>query len=194
MTMGSAVDTGLNLATVWEAIARVTPQRPALVHGSMTTSWSEFEQRSASLAALLDEHGIGSGDNVALYLYNCSEYLEATFASFKVRAATVNVNYRYLESELEYLFTDSEAKAVVFHAEFADRLESIRSRLEHARVFICVGATTSNEVPVWALDYEREIETHTPLDPIERSATDRWLLYTGGTTGSPKGVIWTHAG
>lgn len=192
--MGSTVDTGLNLATVWEAIARVTPQRPALIHGSVTTSWAAFEQRSASMAALLDEHGIGNGDNVALYLYNCSEYLEATFASFKVRAATVNVNYRYLESELEYLFTDSQAKAVVFHVEFADRLESIRSRLEHARVFICVGATSSNEVPTWALEYEREIATHTPLDPIERSATDRWLLYTGGTTGSPKGVIWTHAG
>ncbi|HTN99744.1 MAG TPA: AMP-binding protein, partial [Microthrixaceae bacterium] len=118
--------TGMNLATVWETVAATIPDAPALMHGELTRSWAEFEDRSARLAGVLGAAGITRDSKVALYMYNGPEYIEATFAAFKVRAATVNVNYRYLRAELEYLFDNSDSEAVVFHAEFAERLDSVR--------------------------------------------------------------------
>lgn len=190
-TAGS--DTGLNLATVWETIAEMIPTRDALVHGNVATTWSEFEDRAARLATALDAVGIGQGDNVALYLYNCPEYLEATFATFKARAATVNINYRYLETELEYLFDNSEAKAVVFDVAFSERIDAIRSRLDKVALFVCVGATDDDPVPDWAVGYDELIEHSAAMARVERSDSDLWILYTGGTTGSPKGVMWPHS-
>ena len=87
---------GMNLATVWETVAATVPDAPALIHDEMTRSWTEFEDRSARLAGALGAAGIAQDSKVALYMYNGPEYLEATFAAFKLRAATVNVNYRYL--------------------------------------------------------------------------------------------------
>lgn len=187
------MDTHLNLATVWETIADTIGDRPALVHGETRITWSSFDDRASRVAAHLGRSGVGPDDNVALYLYNCPEYLESTFASFKVRAATVNVNYRYLEGELEYLFVNSEAKAVVFHSDFAGRLDAIRDRLGNVRAFICVRSHPDDAVPDWADDYDDVISTASPIERVERSDQDRWILYTGGTTGSPKGVIWPHA-
>lgn len=185
--------TVLNLATVWETVADTIPGRRALVHGSSVTTWSDFEDRAARLAGVFDSHGIGLGDNVALYLYNRPEYVEATFAAFKVRAATVNVNYRYLETELEYLFDNSDAKAVVFDATFADRIEAIRPALDKVRLFVCVGASGTDRVPEWAISYDEAVSTSPAMERIARSDSDLWILYTGGTTGSPKGVMWPHS-
>lgn len=182
----------MNLATVWETVAATVPESPALIHLRTVRTWREFEDRAARVAARLDAAGVGAGSKVALYLHNGPEYLESTFAAFKVRAATVNVNYRYLESELEYLFDNSDAEAVVFDAEFADRLDHVRGSLPKLRTFLCVGADETHPVPPWASDYEQVIATHEPMPPIERSGDDLWLLYTGGTTGMPKGVMWPH--
>lgn len=190
---GRPSDTGLNLATVWEAIADRIPARDALVHGGVATTWSEFDDRASRLAAALDSADIGPGDNIALYLYNCPQYMEATFAAFKIRAATVNVNYRYLEAELEYLFDNSDAKAVVFDAVFTDRIEAIRERLTKVALFVCAGATGDSPVPDWAVPYEDLVSTGAPMPRIPRSDSDLWILYTGGTTGSPKGVMWPHS-
>ncbi len=186
------VTAGMNLASVWEAVARTVPDAPALVHGDLVRTWREFEDRAARLAAFFDSLGIGNGSNVALYLYNRPEYLEATFAAFKVRAATANVNYRYLEPELQYLLDNSDAAAVVFHVEFAERLGAIRESLPDVRAYVCVGADDQHPVPEWAVDIEELLATHDPAPPIERSGDDLWLLYTGGTTGMPKGVMWPH--
>jgi len=125
-------------------------------------------------------------------LYNGPEYLESTFGAFKLRAATLNVNYRYLEDELKYLFDNSQAQAVVFAAEFAGRLDTVRGHLPLLQAFLCVGATTEHPVPHWAVDYEQVIDKMQPMAPIARSGDDLWLLYTGGTTGNPKGVMWPH--
>ena len=184
--------TGMNLATVWEAVARTVPDAPALVQGDLVRTWRDFEDRAARLASFLAARGIGQGSNVALYMYNRPEYLEATFAAFKVRAATANVNYRYLEPELEYLLDNADAAAVVFHAEFATRLGAIRDALPKVRAFVCVGADGQHPTPEWAVDLEDVIAAHEPAAPIERSGDDLWLLYTGGTTGLPKGVMWPH--
>jgi 3-oxocholest-4-en-26-oate---CoA ligase len=184
--------TGMNLATVWEAVAATVPNAPALIHDGETVRWSEFEDRAARLASFLVDQGLTAGSKVALYLHNRPEYLESTFAAFKVRAATANVNYRYLEAELQHILDNSDAEVVVFAAEFADRLDVIREALPELRAALCVGADETHPLPPWATDYEAAIATNEPMAPIERSGDDLWLLYTGGTTGLPKGVMWPH--
>ncbi|MEX0768938.1 MAG: AMP-binding protein, partial [Microthrixaceae bacterium] len=183
---------GMNLATVWEAVAATVPSAAALIHKDLTRTWAEFDDRAARIAAHLESVGLSHESNVALYLYNGPEYLESTFGSFKLRAATLNVNYRYLEDELQYLFDNSQAQAVVFAAEFAARLEAVRGSLPLLQSFLCVGATAEYPVPDWAVDYEQVINQTEPMAPISRSGDDLWLLYTGGTTGNPKGVMWPH--
>ncbi len=183
---------GFSLATAWETVAATVPDAAAVIHGDLVRSWSEFEDRSARVAAHLDAHGIGHGSKVACYLYNGPEYLEATFAAFKVRAAPINVNYRYLEAELEYLLDNSDAEAIVFDVEFAERLGRVRPRLDKVRVWLCVGAGEDRPVPAWAEDYESTIVGRAAMSPVERSGDDLWFLYTGGTTGMPKGVMWPH--
>ncbi|MGB6058753.1 MAG: acyl-CoA synthetase [Microthrixaceae bacterium] len=190
-------DQGMNLATVWETVAATVPDAPALIHGDvihgdLIRTWAEFESRSARLAGALAADGITAGSKVAVYMYNRPEYIEATFAAFKLRAATVNVNYRYLAAELRYLFDNSDSEAVVFHAEFADRLDSVRGALPKLRTFVCVGSDNAHPCPDWALDYEAAVRDSEPAPVINRSGDDLWLLYTGGTTGSPKGVMWPH--
>ena len=108
-----------NLATAWEAVADAIGDRPALIHGPDIRTWTEFDDRSARIAGHLVSAGLRPDAKVALYLYNGPEYLEATFGSFKARAVPVNVNYRYLETELHYLLDNSDAEAVVVSAELA---------------------------------------------------------------------------
>lgn len=180
----------MNLASVWERIAAHQPDELALVNGATSRTWQQFEDRSARLAAALGAEGIGAGHNVACALYNGNEYLEAEFAAFKVRAAPCNVNYRYVEGELRYLIDNSDSKAVFFDASLAERFNNVRSELPDVRLWIQVG---DGPVPEWAVGYEQLIEDHDPASPIERSGQDLWILYTGGTTGNPKGVMWPHA-
>ena len=145
-------------------------------------------RRAARLAGAFADVGIGAGDNVACALYNGNEYLEAEFAAFKMRAAPCNVNYRYVEAELEYLIDNSDAKAVLFDAALTERCDNIRHRLGDVRLWIQVGG----DAPDWAVDYEELVAASDPAPRIERSGDDLWILYTGGTTGHPKGVMWPH--
>ena len=105
---------GMSLATVWDTVADTVPTAAALVHGDLVRTWAELDDRAARLAAHLDAAGVGHDAKLACYLYNGPEYVESTFAAFKVRAAPINVNYRYLEAELEYLLDNADAEAVVF--------------------------------------------------------------------------------
>ncbi len=180
----------MNLATAWEGIADHHGGALALRCDGVSRSWTDFEQRSARLAGALAEVGIGAGDNVACALYNGNEYLEAEFAAFKVRAAPCNVNYRYVENELAYLIDNSDAKAVFFDSTLAERIGNVREQLGKVRLWIQVGG---GERPQWALDYETVVADSAPAERIERSGSDLWILYTGGTTGNPKGVMWPHA-
>ena len=182
----------LNLADAWESVAEVVPHADALVCGPVKCSWDEFENRAACLATALQGLGIGAGDNVGLCLYNANPYSEATFAAFKVRAAPCNVNYRYTATELAELLVDADAKAVFFSASLSHQIEQARSKLPLLRAAICV-AEPDEEVPDWALDYEELITQNDPAPPIKRSSDDLWILYTGGTTGKPKGVMWPHS-
>ncbi|MCY3961281.1 MAG: acyl-CoA synthetase [bacterium] len=182
----------LNLATAWEAAAEVVPDADAVVCHPVSRTWREFEDRAARLAGALEGFGIGAGDNVGLYLYNGNPYSEVTFAAFKARAAPCNVNYRYLAGELQHLLEDADAKAMFFSPELADRVDEVREHLPLLRAAIQVG-DPGDPVPDWAVDYEVLIAEHGPAPPIDRSPDDLWILYTGGTTGKPKGVIWPHS-
>ncbi len=179
-----------NLASAWEVIADHRGDSLALHCGDVSRTWAEFEQRSARLAGALATAGIGAGDNVACALFNGNEYMEAEFAAFKVRAAPCNVNYRYVEAELEYLIDNSDAKAVFFDSSLAERFDHVRSALGDVRLWIQVGG---DHLPDWAVDYEALIAESQPAPRIDRSGDDLWILYTGGTTGHPKGVMWPHA-
>jgi acyl-CoA synthetase (AMP-forming)/AMP-acid ligase II len=177
-------------STIFEQIADLIPDVPVLRHGGCVRSWSEFDRRAARLAGGLLEAGIARDSKVAIYAYNCNEWIEAVHAALKVRAVPVNVNYRYLDDELVYLLLDSDAEAVVFHSSFADRIERIRHRLPGVRTLIQVD-NEAGAVPLveGAHDYEQLIASVEPAPRIQRSVDDVLFTYTGGTTGLPKGVI-----
>ncbi|MFN3583086.1 acyl-CoA synthetase [Phenylobacterium sp.] len=184
---------GWNLAEVWEAIARSQPDRPALIQGERVVTWAQMDARADALAARLIAKGLGRQAKVAAYLFNAPEYLEAYFAAFKAGLAPVNTNYRYGAEELFYLFDNADAEAVVFHAGFAETLEPLRDRLTKVKAWIAV-AEPGHAVPAWAEDYEVIVAQAPANRPVRApwgvSGDDLLLLYTGGTTGMPKGVMW----
>ena len=202
-----------NLADLWERVADTVPDHDAVVDGERRFTYAELDARADRLAHTLAAHGIGPGDHVAVYLYNSVEYLETMLAAFKLRAVPINVNYRYVEDELRYLFTDCDARAVVFHAEFAAKLCAIRSSLPLLQTFVAVeagGADATTAVSaghdpgadatgnpdgqrLGTVEYEAALQTAPPgRAGSDRSGDDMYILYTGGTTGMPKGVMWRH--
>ena len=180
-------------ADVWEAIAALQPDQPALIQGDRVVSWGRFDARADALAAHLVASGLSPEAKVAAYLYNGPEYLETYYAAFKAGLAPINTNYRYGGDELTYLFDNADAEAVVFHASFAPVLEPLRDKLTTVKRWIAV-AEPGYAAPAWADDYETAVATAPPQRPFKapwgRSPDDLLLLYTGGTTGMPKGVMW----
>ncbi len=183
-----------NIADLWEGVVDAVPDREAFVCGERRLTFAQADERVNRLAHVLVANGVGPGDHVALYLYNGTEYLEAMFAAFKIRAVPVNVNYRYVEEELRYLLDNSDAKAVVFHREFAPKLAAVRDGLPQLTTFLVVDDPSGADAsPLGALDYEAALGDASPTrDFGPRSADDLYILYTGGTTGMPKGVMWRH--
>jgi len=185
--------TSWTFADVWEAIAAVQPERPAFIQGARTLTWAQFDARADALAAHLIGAGLDHQAKVAAFLYNGPEYIESYYAAFKGGFAPVNTNYRYGPEELFYLFDNADAQAVVFHSSFASVLETIRDRLAGVKAWIAV-AEPGHPVPDWASDYEAMVAkvpaARPTTAPWGRSGDDLLLLYTGGTTGMPKGVMW----
>ena len=179
-----------NFATLWESLADSMPDHEAVVSGDRRMTFAAFDDRAARLAAALGELGVGRGDTVALYLYNGPEYLELVYAAFKLRAIPVNVNYRYLDDELAYLLNDSAAKVLVFHGSLGDRVRAVRRRAPSLDA--CIQVDDGSPLVEGALAYEEVITGHEPAPRVARSGDDRFILYTGGTTGMPKGVVWAH--
>jgi fatty-acyl-CoA synthase len=183
--------TAWNYADLWEKIAAAVPDRAAQIHGDRVLTWADFDRRANALARGLLDAGLGRQAKVAAYLYNSPEYFETYFAAFKAGLVPVNTNYRYVADELIYLFDNADAEAVVFHAAFAPTVEQIRHRLPGVTLWIAV-AQAGWPVPEFAFDYEvlagRDVGR--TLAPWGRSGDDLLILYTGGTTGMPKGVMW----
>jgi fatty-acyl-CoA synthase len=196
----------LNLGEIHEAIASTVPNREALVFRDRRFTWAQVAERTRRLAAVLRGRGLGchaerkelrnweSGqDHVALYLYNCNEYLEGMLGAFKARAVPFNVNYRYVEEELRYLFENADARAVIYHARFAPTLAKIRRDLPKLELFLQVADDSGEGLLEGAQDYEHALANATPEQPTDLSPEDLYILYTGGTTGMPKGVLWRQA-
>src|SRR5258708_11915332 len=186
-----SIVTAWNYADIWESIAAAVPSRPGQTQGERVLTWSQFDRRADALAGALLDAGLERQAKVAGYLYNAPEYLETYYAAFKAGLVPVNTNYRYVADELIYLFDNADAEAVVFHAPFAPTVEQIRSRLPKVKAWICV-AQAGHASPDFAADDEdlvgRDVGNVTA--PWGRSGDDLLILYTGGTTGMPKGVMW----
>lgn len=185
----------LQFATIWEAIADEIPHQTAVVFGDRRLSWAGYERRSAQLANALSSRGIGPESKVGLFLYNCPEFMEAQFASFKLRAVPINVNYRYLDQELLYVLDNSDSEAVVYHATLGDRIARVREHLPKVKLWIEVddgGPQLDDGGPQLegSFSYETLLSAFNPMPAIARSDADIYMLYTGGTTGRPKGVIY----
>jgi len=180
-----------HLATVWEHVADAVPDAIAVAQGATRRTYREFDDNASRLAGAFLAAGLGAGSKVAQYLYNSPEYVESFAAALKIRGVPVNVNYRYLDDELLYLLDNSEAEALVYHSSLGDRVARVAERAAGVKLFIEVpdgGAGSDAGVP-GALDYATALAGATPAPRIERSPSDITMLYTGGTTGMPKGVM-----
>jgi fatty-acyl-CoA synthase len=177
-----------NFATLWESVTDAIPDRVAIVQGERRLTWTEFDDRAARLATAFGAAGLKPGSKVASYLYNGNEYLEGLYATFKMRGVAVNVNYRYTEDELVYLLDNSDAEALLFHASLGDRVAKVRDRAPNVRIWIEVDDGGPHHD--FAIRWEDAISGAEPMDRITRSGEDMYFLYTGGTTGMPKGVMW----
>ena len=180
-----------NFADVFEVVAAQLPDAPAHINGDRVISWRDFDRRANALAADFIKAGLSQQSKVAAYLYNGPEYLETYVAAFKAGMAPVNTNYRYGPEEITYLFDNADAEAVVFHASFTELLEKVRDNLPQVKRWYVV-ADDTGEGPDWAVPYEATVASGADrtVAPWGRSPDDLLLLYTGGTTGMPKGVMW----
>jgi fatty-acyl-CoA synthase len=194
-----------NAAALQEAIATVVPDRECIVAGARRLTWQQVTDRTRRLAGVLAGAGLGlrrdpdpaagepwdsPHDHVALYLHNGPEYLEAMLGAWKARSAAINVNYRYVAAELAYVLRDSCAGAVVYHSSFAPTLAEVLGDLPGMRLLLQVDDGSGTPLPPGAVDYEDALALAEPLTPDGLSPDDRYILYTGGTTGMPKGVLW----
>jgi acyl-CoA synthetase (AMP-forming)/AMP-acid ligase II len=181
-----------NLADLYECVADAVPEREALVHGDRRLTFAQLDERSNRLAHHFLDSGIRAGDHIGLYLYSCIEYIEAALAAYKIRAAPVNINFRYVEDELKYLFDDADLTALVYHREFAPRVAAVAPTVKTLRhVVVVEDRTDMPRASAGDIEYEAALAAASPArDFGPRSGDDLYLLYTGGTTGMPKGVMW----
>lgn len=196
--------TGLNLAAAHEAIAAAVPDRPALVWRGQTWTWGDVAERTSRFAGVLRAHDIGPSsrtategwesphDHVALVLLNGNEYLEGMIGSWRARAASVNINWRYTAPEMAEVLNDARAAAVVYHGRYAAVVGEALTHLdEQPRLLLRVDDGSADALLPGAIPYEDALSTALPADPDPAwDGDDRYIVYTGGTTGRPKGVLW----
>jgi acyl-CoA synthetase (AMP-forming)/AMP-acid ligase II len=180
-----------NLADLFESLADTVGDRIALVCGDRRLTYSELDARANRLAHHLQAAGVKPGEHVGMYLYNGTEYVEGMLACLKIRAVPINVNYRYVEDELRYLFADADLVGVLHQREFAPRIAAIRADVSKLRTLIAVGAGGGDLDGIGSVEYEVALASQSPVRDFDpRSPDDLFIIYTGGTTGMPKGVMW----
>jgi 3-oxocholest-4-en-26-oate---CoA ligase len=178
----------MHFADIFEAVADARAGREALICGDTRRSWSEFDDRAARLNSALLEAGLKPGSKVGFYLYNGNEYCETYIATLKLRGVAVNINYRYVEEELRYILDYSDAEALVYDSSLSERVSKVIPHLPRLKLLIEVGGDHKRLDESTA--YEQLIASHSPAARIERPDDDPFMNFTGGTTGTPKGVIY----
>ena len=182
-----------NLADLFESVADAVPERIALVSTQRQLSFGELDRRATRLANCWQALGIGPGDHVGLQLHNGSEYLEGMLAAYKLRAVPININYHYVAAELQYLYTDADLVAVVVHQAFAPGVAEVTGQCSKLQHVFCVADDSGATVDPGFHDYEESLEhSSDKRDFAPRDSDDIYIVYTGGTTGMPKGVMWHH--
>ena len=179
----------LDFASVWETISDIIPDNDALICGEEVVSWKEYDLRSSKIASALSEAGLSSNSKAGLYLNNSNEYLICQNAIFKVGGCPINVNYRYVEEELIYLLKNSDSEAVFYHACYGERIKRISNSLPNIKAWIEISDGTKSQFND-CLHYENLIAEMNPMERIYRDPETIYMLYTGGTTGMPKGVMY----
>ena len=179
----------LDFASVWDMVADLVPENDALICGEDIVSWKEYDDRASKIASALSEAGLGANSKAGLYLNNSNEYLIAQYAIFKVGGIPINVNYRYVEEELIYLLENSDAEAVFYHACYSSRIKEIAGSLPNIKAWIEVSDGTESKFNQ-SLKYQDLLSQHSPMKRIHRDPETIYMLYTGGTTGMPKGVMY----
>src|SRR6266403_256218 len=201
---GACFSPRMNHALVFEALAAAYPDRECIVTPTRRLSYAQVADHMRRLASVLHANRLGcrreraelanheSGqDHVGLYLLNCPEYIEGMLGCYRARSAPFNVNYRYVDDELCYLFDDADAVAVVYHARYAPTLARIRARLPKLRLLLQVDDGSGERLLPGALDYAAALAAASPAGPpVRPTPDDLYIIYTGGTTGAPKGVLW----
>jgi acyl-CoA synthetase (AMP-forming)/AMP-acid ligase II len=178
-------------ATLWESVADALPEGLAVVRGERRVRWAELDERASRLAAALEDVGVRREAKVAIVAYNTPEHLEAVFAAYKLRACPINLNFRYQARELAEVLEDSESEVLVFHGSLAEQVGSARDTVNGLRAVIQID--DGSPLLDGALRFEDLIQAYPPARRIPRSGDDIQLLYTGGTTGSPRGVMYRHS-
>lgn len=179
-----------NLADLFESVADAIADREALVSGGRRLSYAELDARANRVAHALLAAGIGPGDHVGLYLYNGFEFVESMLGIFKIRAVPININYRYVAAELRYLFRNADLKAVIYQAEFQEQIGAVAGDVASLTAFLAV-ADGGPVRPAADRDYEAALAAAPPVRGFgPRSGDDLYIIYTGGTTGLPRGVMW----
>jgi acyl-CoA synthetase (AMP-forming)/AMP-acid ligase II len=201
----STIATQFTVPTVAKAVAAAIGDRELLIQGERRFSYAETVERSNHLAAYLHSRGLGchtersalaghevGQDLLGLYAYNGNEFVEALLGAFQARVAPFNVNFRYVKNELAYLLADAGATALLYHATFAPRVAEVLPDLPQVRVLIQIPDNSGNELLYGAVDYEAAVAlgAQRPSPELQHSPDDLYVLYTGGTTGMPKGVLW----
>jgi 3-oxocholest-4-en-26-oate---CoA ligase len=200
----TAPATQFTIPAAADAVAAVIGDREFIIQGDRRYTYAQIVERSNRLAAYLHSRGLGcktersqlaghevGQDLLGIYAYNGPEYVEAMLGAWRARVAPFNVNYRYVKSELQYLLTDSGATALLYHAAFAPRVAEVLPYLTKLRVLIQIADDSGNDLVHGAVDYESIVASGaSEPPPVEPSSDDLYVLYTGGTTGMPKGVLW----
>ncbi|MSZ89380.1 MAG: AMP-binding protein [Actinobacteria bacterium] len=190
--MSSSRTPTYNLGDLLEQVAASVPDRMAVIGGDTRYTFAEFDRRTNQVARMLIEQGVEPGAKVAIYSWNRVEWAELFFGAFKARVVPININYRYVAHELEYVLENADAEIVIFERGFADVMAEVGPKLPKLRATIVMEDGTDLDAGD-ALSYGALVDAQDngPMD-IERSSDDLYFLYTGGTTGMPKGVMWRH--
>jgi 3-oxocholest-4-en-26-oate---CoA ligase len=182
-----------NLADLFEVLTDAIPDREAMVAGTRRLTFRQLDERANRLAHHLAGAGVGRDDHVGLHLLNGTEYIEGMLAAFKLRAVPVNINYRYVERELAYLYDNADLRALIYHRQFGPRVAAVAPSIDGLDHLLVLEDGSEADVVPGSAGFDDALAAASPdRDFAPRSSDDRYIAYTGGTTGMPKGVVWRH--